>query len=157
MMMQNYFTEYIITNTSIKTDTDIIMNNEFIELLTYLKPYTMKIVGLLLMLIILFLYSKKAYRFLVNSSPKKELVKSLLKERVDLECSTTDVFHCELLDNYKKYRYDKLFPDAVCELNKRDASVILKLWDELKTSKMKKLTGTERIKIIDQIIDRLTK
>ncbi len=133
------------------------MNNELIELFAFLKPYTMKIAGLFLMMIILFLYSKKVYRFLVNSSPKKELVKSLLKERVDLECSVADVFHCELLDNYKKYKYDKLFPDAVCELSKGDSLTILKLWDELKNSKMNKLTGVERIKIIDQIIDRLTK
>lgn len=156
-MMQNNFTEYIIIDVLIKSDTDITMNNEAIELLTYLKPYTMKIVGLLLMLIILFLYSSKAYRFLVNSSPKKELVKSLLKERVDLECSTANVLHCELLDNYKKYKYDKLFPDAVCELSKGDCSTILNLWDELKNSKVDKLTGDEKIKIIDQIIDKLTK
>lgn len=133
------------------------MGNTIIETLAYLKPYTMKISGLLLMLIILFLYSKKVYRFLVNSSPKKELIKSLLKERVDLECSFVDSIQCELLDNYKKYKYDKLFPDAVCELSKGDSSAILLLWDDLKNAKMNRLKGAERIKIIDQIIDRLTK
>ncbi|MEM8239941.1 hypothetical protein Q4R49_19775 [Morganella morganii subsp. sibonii] len=138
--------------------------SEIIEFLEKMRPYwphALKAVGLLILAYLAIRYSSKVYRFLVNSSPKKELVRYLIKERMDIESSVIshecNYTEFSLSDNYKAYKYKKLLPDALCELTVKESTIILELWDDLKNAKIKRLSNDVKINAIDKIISRLTR
>ncbi|EJD6083307.1 hypothetical protein EX227_07035 [Providencia rettgeri] len=129
--------------------------HEFVLAFNELKPFIMTTVGLVILLITMALYSKRVYRFFINSTQKSELISSLLKERMDIDRYGNERPPMELIDCCKQYKYDALFPAVLSEISHADYVEILSLWDNLKDAKISKISPLEQVKIIDKIVSKL--
>ncbi|WP_334470821.1 hypothetical protein [Arsenophonus sp. PmNCSU2021_1] len=85
-----------------------------------IEPF-ITIIGVLLLIVIPFPLISIIWRFLTNYSPRKELMRALLKDRNYIEANDIHNLSYNLFEHYKLYKYHTLFPDAVCEMTKEES------------------------------------